>query len=192
MGGTGVCFMNEFHVLYMHHDDAEQRPLFEAMLHSACDTMRREGTFAQVFHDGAIATAEDMTAALLRPGVIPVAAFDATTGEMAALAWLNGHEWRAARGHFVFFRKYWGRKKSVPLGRTLFGYLLGLKDTEGYLFDVLLGITPASNGLAWRRAVECGAELVGTIPRFCFMAESGETMDAVLVAVTRQSLEKAA
>lgn len=182
--------MSGYNMLYMHHADTEHLPLFQAMLRNAWDRMEREGTRAQVFHDGAIATAEDMVGALLRPGVIPIAAFDEATGDMAALAWLNGHEWRAARGHFVLFRKYWGRKKSVPLGQSIFAYLLGLKDAGGYLFDVLLGITPASNPMAWRRSLECGAELIGTIPRFCFMAERGESIDAVAVAVTRESLEK--
>lgn len=180
--------MNEYKIMYLNCVDAEQFFTCQTIVRMAYEKMVREGLFTTVFHDGRVQTLEDMQEYLLHPGQMPFAVFS-DDGELAALVWLNGCEWRSARGHFVFFKKFWGRKHSVHLGRTVFEYFLHLKDTEGYLFDVLIGITPKSNPLAWRRAIECGAKLIGTLPHYCFMADTGETMDAVAVSVTRESLE---
>lgn len=180
--------MNEYRFMYLNYANADKHFICQTIVRMAYEKMVQEGLFATVFHDGSVQTLEDMQDYLLRPGQMPFAIF-ADSGELAAFVWLNGYEWRSARGHFVFFKKFWGRVKSIHLGRSIFAYLMQLKDAEGYLFDVLVGITPKNNPLAWRRAIECGARLVGTIPQYCFMADTGESMDAVAVAVTRESLE---
>lgn len=181
--------MNEYKFIYLNHTDAEQFFTCQTLVRMAHEKMVQEGLFGAVFHDGSVQTLEEMQDYMLRPGQMPFAVF-ADSGELAAFVWLNRYEWRSARGHFVFFKKFWGRAQSVHLGRSIFEYLLQLKDAEGYLFDVLIGITPQNKPLAWRRAIECGARLIGTIPHYCFMAATGDSMDAVAVAVTRESLRR--
>lgn len=172
--------MNECRMWYLEDCEASRHAL-----RGVYRRIHQQGLRGAVFYDGSMEDETAFLAAMLRPGVLPYLAL--TDDEPAAFVWLNGIEGRAARGHFVFFKDFWGRKKSVPLGRFLFEYLLSLRDGQGYFFDVLVGVTPASNPLVWRRAVDCGARLVGTLPRFCLMAD-GTTQDGVAVAVTRTSL----
>ena len=106
------------------------------------------------------------------------------------MSWLNTLEGRAARGHYAVFRQYWGRKMSVTIGRSIFEHYLGLRDERGYLFDVLIGIAPVSNPLAWKLALLCGAEKQCVLPHFAYNARTGETEDAVLTTTTRESLEE--
>lgn len=172
--------MSEYRMYYL-----KDRNGTRDVLRGVYGRIHEQGLREAVFYDGSMPDAEAFMTAMLRPGVLPYLA--TADGEPAAFVWLNGFEGRAARGHFVFFREFWGRRKSVPLGRFLFERLLTLRDGQGDFFDVLLGVTPARNPLAWRRAVDCGARLVGTLPRFCLMAD-GTTQDGVAVAVTRESL----
>ena len=74
------------------------------------------------------------------------------------------------------------------MGRAIFSRVLTFKDQQGYLFDVLLGLTPRKNALAWRLALLCGARQIGVIPHGVFDAANGKSADAMLVAVTRDSL----
>lgn len=171
--------------LYLQYQDARS----VEMLTRAYGLMERQGLVESVFYDGAIRSGEDLAAFLLRPGCIPVAVFDAT-GTLAALTWLNAFEGKNARGHFVFFKEFWGRRTSIPLGRSIFTYFLTLSDSKGTLFDSLVGITPESNVMAYRRAVECGAHYVGVIPAFCSRPDR-DAEGGVVVVVTRETLGSA-
>lgn len=169
-------------ILYL---DAQQ-PGTPELLGHVFDKMTTEGLLKRVFYDGTVRTKEKFIADVLRPGSLPFVIM--AGNEIACFTWLNSIEGRSARGHFTFFRKFWGHRNSVPMGRRYFRYALSRRDTEGYLFDSIVGITPQDNLLSWKFALECGCVMVGTIPRFLYMAEAGKSVDAVAVAATRESM----
>lgn len=163
-----------------------KRPEVPGLLAGVFDRMVAEDLLSRVFYDGSVQNGEQFLAEVLRPGSLPFAIM--AGDEVACFTWLNSIEGRSARGHFVFFRKFWGRKTSVPIGRRYFGYILTLRDQGGYLFDSVVGITPRANALSWKFALQCGCALVGTLPRFAWLANRGESADAVAVAATRECL----
>lgn len=163
-----------------------RRPGTEDVLARVFAGMRAQGLLSRVFYDGTVRAKEEFLADVLRPGSLP---FVIMAGdEVACFTWLNSLEGRAARGHFTFFRKFWGRRTSVPLGRRFFRYALSRRDADGYLFDCIVGITPQSNSLSWKFALACGCRMVGVLPRFAWMADRGESVDAVAVTATRESM----
>lgn len=149
--------------------------------------MQAEGLMQAAFYDGSVRTEEEFIAMMLRPGVFPLVLCDGS--EFLALIWVQAMDYKVARGHFCFFRKCWGRKRIIPIGRSVYSYILHLRDADGYLFDVLIGITPERNASAWHRALDCGAQKVGVVPHFIFMADTGETENAVITAMTRNDLK---
>lgn len=157
-----------------------------AMLAHIHERLVQEKLLYRLFYDGANRTLDNFMADMVRPGTLP---FVVMAGdEPAAFTWLNSFEGRSARGHFVFFRHFWGRKCSVDIGRRYFRYALSLHDSEGYLLDSLVGITPKQNALSWKYALECGCVMVGTIPQFVWMADAGVSEDAIAVVATREGL----
>lgn len=163
-----------------------QQPGAIGLLGHVFDKMAAEGLLTRVFYDGTVRTREQFLADVLRPGSLP---FVIMAGEeVACFTWLNSIEGRAARGHFTFFRKFWGRKNSVPIGRRYFRYALSRRDADGYLFDCIVGVTPRDNPLSWKFALECGCDIVGTIPAFLYMADTRTSVDAVAVAATREGM----
>lgn len=160
----------------------------QALVQDIYERIRREGTANRVFYDGSIQSAEAFVELIFQSGTLPFLVF--LRGEPAAFIWVNGVEGRAGRGHFVLFRNAWGREQSRCVGRFMFAWLLSQKDADGYLFDVIVGVTPASNVLARKWVLECGAEQVGVLPYFAFMARTGTTEDAIITAATRDSLRR--
>lgn len=148
--------------------------------------LHEEKTFSTVYSDGTVSSKEEFIRDVLRPGSLPFLVF--WEGKEAAFCWLNSIEGRTARMHFVFFRSSWGRIISRDIGRCMLEYLLSLKDEHGFLFDVILGLTPQSNALAWKLSLDCGAVDVGIVPLGLFDSRIGHSVDARLVAITRESL----
>lgn len=147
-----------------------------------------EGTARRVFMDGTVTSAEAFEADLFRPGSLPfLVSYD---GEPCGVSWLNTIEGRSARGHYALFRAFWGRRRTIEIGRGIFRHYLGLRDARGDLFDVLIGIAPACNPLAWKLALLCGAKQQCVLPHFAYNAGTGLTEDAVLTTTTRESLEE--
>ena len=163
-----------------------KRPEVPGLLAGVFDRMVAEGLLSRVFYDGSVQNGEQFLAEVLRPGSLPFAIM--AGDEVACFTWLNSIEGRAARGHFVFFRKFWGRKTSVPIGRRYFRYALSRRDADGYLFDCIVGVTPRYNPLSWKFALECGCDMVGTIPAYLYMADTRTSVDAVAVAATREGM----
>ena len=170
-----------FRMLYL-NDGEEEREL----LHGVYARLEAEGTAKRTFYDGTVTNAEEFVAHMLCPGSLPFLLF--WDGKPAGITWFNSCEGRSARGHFVLFRDVWGRETTAAIGRGIFTYMLTLKDNIGFFFDVLLGLTPASNSLAWRLGMLCGAKEVGSIPMGIFNARSGRAEDAKLYYVTRDVL----
>ena len=163
-------------------DSPVSRERLSYVFNRLCD----EGTLGHLFSDGTVRTREEFVADILRVGSLPFLVF--WEGKYAGLTWYNTLEGRSARGHYVFFKSVWGRRTSAVIGRCIYEHVLSLRDEHGYLFDVILGLVAKRNALAWKLPLLCGAFPVGDIPHGAYMAEKDRSEDAVLVAVTRESL----
>lgn len=173
--------MSRITVLYLKGDDYERR-----MVREAYARLEHDGTAKRVFCDGTVRNAAAFEADLFRAGSLPFIVF--SDASPCAVTWLNSIEGRSARGHFAIFRPFWGREKTIAIGRNIFAYYLGLKDVYGYLFDVVIGLVPVSNPLGWKLALLCGAERKCAIPHGIYNAFTEHTEDAVLTVTTRKTL----
>lgn len=175
---------NDFAMFYL--DWRKSQLETEDYLASAFTRMEQDNTVRATFYDGTVKTMDEFLADLCRPGSLPYAVF--WQGSPAGVAWLNSVEGKSARGHFVFFSNVWGHGRARKIGRSIYEGFLGYQDDRGYLFDVIIGITPKNNVLAWRGAVASGAQIVGTIPHGAWLHYENRCVDAVLTAATREML----
>lgn len=173
---------HKFSILYL--DCANQAAT--GLMRAVWENILRDRLKDSLFYDGSVATAEGFIAEVLRPGSLPFVILG--NDEIAALSWLNCITGRMARTHFAIFRKFQGRKLHVSIGRNLYAYILTRKDAAGYMFDCLYGITPLSNPLAWKAALDCGWQKTGEIPQACFMASRGASETGVITCATREIL----
>ncbi len=175
--------MSRVELVYFRGSEDERK-----LMRCAYTVLEREGSTRRMFMDGTVRSAEEFESDLFRPGSLPfLVLYDE---QPCGVSWLNTLEGRAARGHYAVFRRYWGRKTSIAIGRGIFEHYLGLRDGCGYLFDVVIGIAPESNPLAWKLALHCGAKKQCVLPHFAYDASTGKTEDAVLTTTTRESLEE--
>ena len=172
----------QFSALYLEG----QNPAAQGILEAAFRQIVEEGLLESLFYDGTVNSRDHFLDVVLRPGTLPFVVM--CKEQIAALTWLNCIEGRAARVHFVIFRKFWGRKTHRRIGWNLYRYILSRQDEAGYLFDCLYGVTPETNLLAWRAAIKCGWKLAGTIPARCFIAASAESVGGVVTSATREIL----
>ena len=172
---------NRFFMQYLKDDEYGR-----ACLTGVFARMQAEGTLERTFYDGTVRTCEAFLADVLRVGSLPFLVF--WEGRPAGFTWYNTLEGRSARGHYVFFKAVWGRATSARIGRCIYEHVLTLRDGQGYLFDLILGLVARRNALAWKLPLHCGAFVIGEIPHGAYMAATGRTETAVLVGVTRESL----
>lgn len=166
--------------------DMEDRDIAQALLWDVWACMKRDKLVERVFYDGNVGSGAEFREHLLRPGSLPFVVL--ADCEIAACSWLNCIEGRAARTHFVIFRKFWGRRWRCEIGRRLYSYILTRKDGMGYLLDCLYGITPANNPLAWKAALSCGWERGGEIAKACYIAKEGKSVNGIVTCATREIL----
>ena len=172
---------SRLHMHYLGDTNAERN-----LLRAIYGRLKSEKTLSCTYYDGTIRSEDEFLADILKPGSLPFLIF--WEGRQAGFCWFNTVRGKSAYGHFVFFRDFWGHQTTCQMGRAIFSRVLTFKDQQGYLFDVLLGMTPRKNTLAWRPALLCGARRIGVIPYGIFDAANGKSADAMLVAVTRDSL----
>ncbi|WP_165069477.1 hypothetical protein [Desulfovibrio sp. ZJ200] len=175
---------NDVGMFYLDWQNKQRRAT--AYLSDAFMEMEQDKTIRPTFYDGTVKTMDDFLADLCRPGSLPYAIF--WKGGPAGVAWLNSVEGKSARGHFVLFSRVWGRDRTRKIGRCIYENFLGYRDAQGYMFDVILGVTPKNNVLAWRGAVASGARVIGTIPHGAWLHYENRCEDAVLTAATREML----
>lgn len=161
-------------------------PIAPGLLGHVFDKVVEDGLLASLFYDGSVRTKDEFLDEVLRPGTIPFVVMYGK--DVAAFSWLNDIQDRSARAHFVIFRKFWGRRTRIPLGRNFYKYVLSIRDAAGYLFDCVYGITPESNPLAWKAALQSGWRLIGSIPNRVFLADTGKSAGGVVTAATREIL----
>ena len=125
------------------------------------ERMQTEKLIGKVFYDGNVQTAEDFLD-MMKYGQNKL--FMIFMGnELAGIVWLNNFQRRSANIHFCLFKNAWG-KESVSIGKAILKEFLYMKDSQGYVFDVLIGETPANNRLAVKWIHESGMTVVGEIP----------------------------
>jgi len=125
------------------------------------DRMVKTGTAEIVFTDGKINCREDWLRAMKSPENFLYVVY--ADKKVVALVWLNRVEIKKARFHYVGFFKGW-KKGSVKIGRQVLNILMSKKTSDGYLFDVLTGLTPSSNKIAIKYMQLCGWKIVGELP----------------------------
>lgn len=175
---------NDFAMFYLDWINDEQGAA--NYLAAAFSAMKNDRTVRPTFYDGTVKTVDEFIDDLCRPGSLPYAVF--WQGNPAGVAWLNSVEGKSARGHFVFFSRVWGRDRARKIGRGIYESFLNYKDANGFLFDVIIGITPKNNILAWKGAIASGAQMVGTIPHGVWLHYENRCEDAVITAATREML----
>lgn len=154
--------------------------------------MEEQGTLARTLHDGTIENVTEFVGCLLTKNCMPFLVYS-EDGRVAAACWFNHFEGRTCRGHFWVNKQFWGRESVRIISHVLRTFLhYKRKDSGQYLFDTVIGITPASNSLAWRLITKCGGKVVGTIPNACHHPHNNQTEDGVLTATTRETVERSA
>ena len=104
------------------------------------------------------------------------------------LVWLDRHEGRFARMHWVVFNGC-PRRKIFELGRFTNNEILNMKNKAGeYCYDMLLGYTPVRNKTAVKYVQKCGGKLCGEIPNGAWIAASGRSEPAVIFSITREMI----
>lgn len=125
-----------------------------------------------VFGDGSIDSPETFLAAM-KSGNNQLFVIDVDGNKTVGFVWVNRFESRFARGHFCFFREFWGRVP-VEAGKKF------LKECVKPL-DMIMGIVPYAN---WRAILFCtkiGMEVVGVLPKSCWNKRKKKSEDGVIV-----------
>lgn len=169
-----------YHIRYLHGTEAE------GLLYEIWGQIAAGGQLGSLFYDGRVKCFMDFRQEILRPGVLPFLCHT-ENGLFTAFSWLNDITSRMARTHFIVFRRAFG-PLARETGRHLYRYILGLKDSEGYLLDCLYGITPCDNRLALRAALSCGWQKAGELPLACYIEAQGKSQTGVITFATRETL----
>ena len=109
--------------------------------------------------------------------------------ELVALSWVNEFLGRTAKLHYVIKPTHWGKAKSRPILKEFIKYWFDMESNGKRLFDALTGITPASNPLAVKMALDCGGKLMGTIPSQFYDELRGDYVGAVYTMIEPQGVE---
>lgn len=157
--------------------DSEIKALFEAM--------KEQGHLKTVFYDKSVVDADGFVREMKRRDTNFFAVYDLDKTPLA-IFWLNTHEGRSARVHFCTFKAAFGRAPSI--GRECLSRTLQMKADDEYVFDCLIGITPADNKLAVRALKRAGMVASATIPSMLYNAYTNKPMDAVLGYCTRKEV----
>ncbi len=152
---------------------------FIATLYERCEF---EGHAETVFYEGTVRNETEFVKALKNS----VAWLVIQDEVVVAVVWLNRHEGRFARFHFMTFQAC-ARRHLVKMGRYVLSEIMQMKDNGGeYLFDMLLGSIPARNKVAVNYAKKCGGKVCGELPNGAFIEKEGRSENAILIAVTRE------
>lgn len=172
-----------FRILYVDWRDVS---IAAGLLEEVWRRIEEERLVESLFYDGSVLCLEGFIREIARDGCLPFAVMG--DGELAAFSWLNCITGKAARTHFVIFKKFRGRKLRLIIGPHLYKYILTRRDGMGYLFDCLYGITPKCNPLAWKAALSCGWKESGEIANACYMANERRSVNGIITCATREIL----
>ena len=123
--------------------------------------MKANNTVDGVFLDEQITTATDFLRAMKYGENHLYLVLD--DERVVAFFWLNRFEGKTARLHFVFLDL--DRKDKVDIGKQCVGEIMALTDnTNEYVFDMLIGVTPIANEPACRYVQAVGLKKIGVLP----------------------------
>ena len=107
-------------------------------------------------------------------------------GEVMGFVWLNRFEHKLARIHFCSFDGF-GLDEKIGAAEYVSDYVLGLKDGDGYIFDVLEGRIASGNRAAQMLVSAAGFIKTGFVPHGSFSMAKGISEDAVIYCKTRKT-----
>lgn len=139
--------------------------------------MKLDGTFQTVFYDGTVNSSEDFLKVLKATHNYPV--FPLVNGSIGAVAWINDLRKNYATAHFCVFKEHWGAN-SIAMGKAVLKYWFSFPKDNGFLFDVILGVTPIEYTPAIRFIKKIGFTLIGEVPKVIYNAYTGKHSSAML------------
>lgn len=151
------------------------------------EKIERDGLKDIVFAGGDISSKEAFLREMQRHGAAML--YVVYVGDLqAGLIWLTHFEGRSCRVHFTSFSESWGMD-TVSIGRDAIRQVIYMVGTDGgYVFDVLLGLTPTDNVRALRWLDKVGLKRVGDIPNALWDAKQHESVTGTLMFLTRQEV----
>jgi len=107
-------------------------------------------------------------------------------GEVMGFVWANNFQARSCEMHFCFYRA--AKPYLDTLGKACLGHVLNMQDADGYILDLVTGITPAWNKAAVGFIKSLGMVILGEIPNACFRPEKGKSFPGIVSYCTREVL----
>jgi hypothetical protein len=143
-------------------DSGGQWTLPDVALNNLYFDIRDKGAIPLAFCSGGIDDEVDFVQWFKSPRNKVGAAF--CDEKIAGLSWVNEFLGRTAKVHYVIHPSFWGKNKSRPILKAFLNYWFSMQHNGEKIFTALMGVTPATNRLAVRMALDCGGVLMGTIP----------------------------
>ncbi len=146
------------------------------------DRMVKEGSADITFSDGCVQSREGFLKMAKNSGFFVVSC----DGEIVGVTWITDIYGKRGEVHFCAFKTSidWA-KNGVECGKTVASKLINLKDKNGHIFDVLLGITPKDNLPACIWLARIGLEKLCEIPYGIYSAKEKRSVPAVFWCLTR-------
>jgi hypothetical protein len=142
-----------------------------------------EGLEKKAFYDGSVQCASDFVRLFKSPGQL---LFVVMRGEtIVMISWLNSLEGKRVRANFSMFKQGFG-KDSFEVGKRVIDHYLSLSGPDGFLFDVIYGVTPTSNKLACKYVKKI-MNVSAIIPNFCFNYWDKTTSDGLITYTSRKA-----
>ena len=150
---------------------------------SLYDRMVQNGSTEATFSDGCVQSREEFLDMAKNCAFFVVLNNKETVG----FTWITDIYQVRAQAHFCFFRDSndWA-KNSTKIGREVATKLINLKSKDGYVFDVLIGITPNENLPANIWLARIGLKKIGEIPNGVFNAKQKQSTTATLWYLIRE------
>jgi len=161
----------------------------DSWIKSLFNRMREERLLSKAFYEGDIQTSDEFLQAMKYGKNRLFIIYRDLSGdkEILGITWLNGFRKRSAYMHQCLFRNTWG-KESPAIGKAVLDQLLHLSDSRGYIFDVLIGLTPANNRLAIAWLQKVGLTSIGEIPDAAWDSRLRESVPGILSYAQREEV----
>lgn len=157
-------------------------PFSDEFIMGLYNKMVSDGTADLIFLNGTIQSAENFLHLVSDGGSYLYIYFKEK--DPVGMCWLNSFENRTARFHFCIFSEVWGEADDI--GRETVQKLIRLKDEDGYLFDMFIGLVPTQNKLAIDYVQRIGANYLGELPFGMWNHKTGKSESATLVYYVRE------
>lgn len=105
--------------------------------------------------------------------------------EIAGITWLTEFKQRSAVAHFCSFKRAQGEKTWL-IAKKVLNELLYMKDSKGYIFDVLLGMIPSNNEIAVKFAQKYGMNIAAEIPNAIWDDKRQKSITGVMLYSIRE------